>query len=94
MKITTHKELADYKAVVKEKINTLEDDRYELRLTAKRKVPDEIKISCKEKISAISKELKTYRNELKLLEDIEERSTHMEDKLKQIDKERIKEVQR
>lgn len=94
MKITTHKELADYKAVVKEKIKTLEDDRYELRLTAKRKVPDEVKRSYKEKISHISNELKVYRNELKLIEDIEERSPHMEDKLKQIDKERIKEVQR
>ena len=57
-------------------------------------MPEEEKSLCKGRIADISKELKELRHELKLVKDIEARSPAMEEKLKEIEKERHKEVQR
>ena len=43
---------------------------------------------CKSRIADISKEFKELRHELKLVKDIEARSPAMEEKLKEIEKER------
>lgn len=63
-------------------------------LMSKGRCPEEEKSLCKSRIADISKELKELRHELKLVKDIEARSPAMEEKLKEIEKERNKEVQR
>ena len=93
-KITTREQLAGHRQKLEARIESLEEKRYELRLNVKKKVPEEEKSLCKGRIADISKELKELRHELKLVKDIEARSPAMEEKLKEIEKERHKEVQR
>ena len=92
--ITTREQLTGHRQKLEARMESLEEKRYELRLTVKRKVPEEEKSLCKGRIADISKELKELRHELKLVKDIEARSPAMEEKLKEIEKERQKEVQR
>ena len=87
-KITTRELLAGHRQKLEARIESLEESRYQLRLNVKRKVPEEEKSFCKGRIADISKELKELRNELKLVKDIEARSPAMEEKLKEIEKER------
>ena len=93
-KITTREQLTVHRQKLEARIESLEESRYQLRLNVKRKVPEEEKSLCKGRIADISKELKELRHELKLVKDIEARSPAMEEKLKEIEKERHKEVQR
>ena len=79
---------------LKTRIESLEDDRYRLRLRAKRKIPEDEKAFCQKEIFEITSRLKALRKELSLVNDIEERSHAMEKQLEQIDKEKQREVQR
>lgn len=94
MRISTKKQLADYKSSLESQIETLENKRSELRLNARRKIPEDERSLCRDKAAGITAELKTLRKELRLAADIESRSPHIEEKLKQIDNTRFKEVQR
>ena len=87
-KITTREQLTEHRQKLEARIESLEESRYQLRLNVKRKVPEEEKSLCKGRIADISKELKELRHELKLVKDIEARSPAMEEKLKEIEKER------
>ena len=79
---------------MKTRIESLEDDRYRLRLRAKRKIPEDEKAFCRKEIFEITSRLKELRKELRLVNDIEERSPVMERQLEQIDKEKQREVRR
>ncbi len=92
--ISTGQQLTDYKTSLETKITELESTREELRLKAKRKIHEDERALCKEKISVITAELKALRRELRLSDDIEKRSPKMRKQLKQIDKEKEREVQR
>lgn len=92
--ISTGKELAGYKKQLETEITTLEDERYRLRLKAKRKIPEAEKDFCRSEITEITSRLKTLRSELRLVSDIEERSPGLKSRLVEIDKEKHKEVQR
>lgn len=87
-------ELAAHREMILTGIGSLEEDRDKLRLKAKRRIPEDERSLCKKEIAGITCELKELRKELKLIEDIEKRSPVMEKQLEQIEKERIKEVQR
>ena len=87
-KITNREQLAGHRQKLEARIESLEEKRYELRLNVKKEVPEEEKSLCKSRIADISKELKELRHELKLVKDIEARSPAMEEKLKEIEKER------
>lgn len=95
-KISTSKELSDYKDKIENRIEFLEEDRYQLRLKTKRQIPNDERDSCKKEISDITQELKVLRKKLRLVDDIEKRSPIMEKQLEQVDKEKNKqqEVQR
>ena len=92
--ISSAEQLAEYKEELKTRIESLEDDRYRLRLRAKRKIPEEEKALCQKEIFEITSRLRELRKELRLVNDIEERSPVMEKQLEQIDKEKQREVQR
>ncbi len=92
--ISTEAQLTDYRAALGTKITELESARDELRLKAKRKIPEDERVLCRKKISGITAELKVLRKDLKLADDIEKRSPKMKEQLKKIDKEKEREVQR
>ena len=92
--ISSAEQLAEFKEELETKLESLEDDRYRLRLRAKRKIPEEEKALCQKEIFEITSRLKELRKELRLVNDIEERSPVMEKQLEQIDKEKQREVQR
>ena len=95
-KISTSKQLSDYKETLEKKIESLEEKRYQLRLKTKRKIPEDERDFYKKEISDNTLELKEIRTELRLILDIEKRSPVMEKQLEQVDKEKNKqkEVQR
>ena len=92
--ISSAEQLAEYKEELETKLESLEDERYRLRLRVKRKIPEEEKALCQKEIFEITSNLKELRKELRLVNDIEERSPVMEKQLEQIDKEKQREVQR
>lgn len=53
-KISTSKQLSDYKETLEEKIESLEEKRYQLRLKTKRKIPEDERDFCKKEISDIT----------------------------------------
>ncbi len=87
-------ELSDYKSNIEVRVDSLEKNREEFRLKVRREIPEGETCLCKEKITGITEELRVLRKELKLLHDIEERSSRMEKQLAQIDIEKHKEVHR
>ena len=92
--ISSAEQLAEYKEELETKLESLEDERYRLRLRVKRKIPEEEKALCQKEIFEITSNLKELRKELRLVNDIEERSPVIEKQLEQIDKEKQREVQR
>lgn len=92
--ISSSEQLAELKEELETKLESLEDERYRLRLRAKRRIPEEEKALCQKEIFEITSNLKELRKELRLVNDIEERSPVIEKQLKQIDKEKQREVQR
>ena len=92
--ISSAEQLAEFKEELETKIESLEDERYRLRLRAKRKIPEEEKNFCQREIFETTSKLKELRKEVRLVNDIEERSPVMEKQLEQIDKEKQREVRR
>ena len=83
-KITTDVELFAYKHKLEDKIQTLTDERSDLRKHSRRKISaDEIK-ETKDRISHITINLRKLRHELKLCEHIAERSKVMEQGLETV----------
>ena len=90
--IVTDQDLAAWKARAEEQIKALSEKREELRGAAKRKLPEEEKVTIKEQIADCTGRLRELRHEKKLAEDIEARSAVMEEKIQTIDKQRGKEM--
>ena len=90
--IRTSEDLLEYKNSVKERINTLAEERKHLRNEIRRAGTTDSRVSdIKERISELSNSLKELRKDLRLCEDIEERSGRMWDKLEKVlsDEEKI-----
>lgn len=92
--IGTTEELLIYKESAKKEITLLEDKRYVLRNEVRRKLPEETIAGCKKEIEGITEKLKKLREDVKLCEDIKEKSPKIEKILELMDKEREKEMMR
>ena len=83
-KISTDVELLAYKHKLEDKIQTLTEERADLRKHSRRKISaDELK-ETKDKISHITINLRKLRHELKLCKHIAERSNAMEQGLETV----------
>ena len=91
-KIVTDQDLAAWNERADTAVLALTEKREELRRTAKRKLPEEEKVTIKEQIADCTGRLRELRHEKKLAEDIEARSAVMEEKIQTIDKQRGKEM--
>lgn len=69
-------------------INDLMSRRTELRKMAKRNIPEEQREALKDKITDLTDQIKRIRSELKLIDDIADRSGTLEEKVKEVDRER------
>ena len=83
-KIVTDVDLFEYKHKLEDKMQTLTDERTDLRKYARRKIgADELK-ETKDKITHITINLRKLRHELKLCKHIAERSKAMEQGLETV----------
>lgn len=88
--IANTEDLAFFIASTNEKMDVLKKERNHFRKVIRRVIPEEEKAKTKIRISEISEELKSLRDELKLAIDIEKRSGVVEKNLEQIEEERNK----
>ena len=86
--IETKEDLEGFVKVEHARMDVISGERDELRKVVKRKVPDEEKARAKERITELTSEMKDIRSRLKLCDDIRERSGIMEEKVRELDKER------
>lgn len=85
--ITTMEELRERIARCSETIEQKTSERGEIYTKSRRKIPEEERQSLRKQATAISRELKDLRKELKMLESIESRSAVIEEKIKEAEKE-------
>lgn len=90
--INTDQDLVTFVSDRQERMDELTFDREGLRRKEKRKIPDAEKEACKEAITELTGTIKELRRDLKLCGDIKDRSDILEEKLKTIDKEKVKEA--
>ena len=83
-KITTDVELCAYKQKLEDRIETLAEERADLRKHSRRKISADELNETKDKISHITINLRKLRHELKLCEHIAERSKVMEQGLETV----------
>lgn len=76
------------------KAELLTGERTQLRNLIRRKIPEKEKEDAKERIDEIGKELKVLRKEIRLTEDIEKRSSGMQENIRQIEREEMKRDER
>ena len=84
--ISTAEDLAELKSAETDRYEKLSVERDELRKAAKRKLPQEEIESLKNQITMMTSEMKEIRYELKLIEDIKERSAGLESKVLQAER--------
>ena len=88
--ISTDEQLFSYKASKEEQMKTLIAERTHLRNKIRTKIDDGQLSEAKEEIASINGELKTLRKEVKLCDDIAERSKVMAENIRQIETEEQK----
>ena len=88
--ISTDEQLFSYKASKEEQMKTLIAERTHLRNKIRTKIDDGQLSKAKEEIASINGELKTLRKEVKLCDDIAERSKVMAENIRQIETEEQK----
>lgn len=88
--ISTDEQLFSYKASKEEQMKTLIAERTHLRKKIRTKIDDGQLSEAKERIASIGGELKTLRKEVKLCDDIAERSKVMAENIRQIETEEQK----
>ena len=76
---------------VKEKMTDITARREELRKLVKRSIPEEHREHAKAEITELTRQLKELRSQLRLCGDIRDRSGHVAEKLRAVDKERTRE---
>lgn len=86
--IATDEDLSFYVKNLDEKMESLLDQREDLRKKVKRKITESERQEAKEKIAEITSKLKEIRKEQKLCEDIEGRSENIKENLRIVDAER------
>ena len=91
--INTVEELFSYKSKAEKEIETLTENRKQLRNKSKRKNCSNLN-EVKEEISEIGKRLKELRKEILLINDIAERSNEIEEKLEQAEIDEQKKLQK
>ena len=91
-RINTVEELFSYKSKAEKEIETLTENRKQLRNESKRKNCSNLN-EVKEDISEIGKRLKELRKEILLIDDIAERSNEIEEKLEQAEIDEQKKLQ-
>lgn len=82
--ISTDEQLFSYKESLKGQIKTLNDDRTHLRKIARTKMSDDELSKVKEQISTVSDKIRELNKEVRLCDDIAERSKVMEQNLETI----------
>lgn len=82
--ISTDEQLFSYKESLKGQIKTLTDDRTHLRKIARTKMSDDELSKVKEQISTVSDKIRELNKEVRLCDDIAERSKVMEQNLETI----------
>ena len=93
--LTTKEEVVNFVEGRKEEMNALIEERDELRKEIRRVLPEEVIEKKKGEITLLTAKLKELRDEVRLAEDIPERSEKMEEKMEAIEKdEKKKEVRK
>lgn len=86
--VSTIEDLMKLKNDKANEIDDLMDRRTELRKMAKRSIPEEQKEEVKNRITDLTDQIKRLRSDLKLINDIAERSGTLEEKVREVDRER------
>ena len=85
--IETREDLASFLSDKNAEYEKLFAERDELRKVARRVMPEESRAEIKKVITELTEKLKALREEIKLSEDIRERSDTLKEKIEKIDKE-------
>ena len=81
-------DLRDLKSGKETEVNDLMAERDELRRMAKRNIPEKQKEELRNQIADLTDRIKELRSDLKLIDDIEERSGILEEKVREAEKDR------
>ena len=92
--ISTEEDLSSHQGKVKEKIADITARRDELRKKARRMLPEAEVTKTKEEIKQLTTELRQLRREVKVCEQIRERSAHVKENLDIVDSDRQKEKEK
>lgn len=92
--VNTDEDLSALTEKLQEKIEELTEERYELRLKAKRNVPDAEAEKAKTEAGDLTAVIKELRREVKVCDMIKERSDHVRENLEVIDRDREKDRER
>lgn len=86
--IATEEDLKKFVAKLEARIEELSAIRHKLRRASERSIPEDERLRLREEAKELTKELRELRSELKLCEDVRDRSGIIEEKLYAIDIER------
>ncbi len=86
--VSSIEDLMSLKSKITTEVNDLMAERDELRRMAKRNIPDEKKEELRNQVADLTDRIKELRTDLKLIDDIEERSGILEEKVREVEKER------
>ena len=92
--ISTEEDLSSHQEKVEEKMADITARRDELRKKARRTLPEAEATKTKEKIKQLTTELRQLRREVKVCEQIRERSDHVKKNLEIVDRDRQKEKEK
>ena len=92
--ISTEEDLSSHQGKVKEKMADITARRDELRKKARRMLPEAEVTKTKEEIKQLTTELRQLRREVKVCEQIRERSGHVKENLDIVDSDRQKEKEK
>ena len=92
--VSTEDDLFQTVADIKDRMAELGSERDELRRITKRVLPEDEKDRAREDIKVLTAEIRQLRHELKVCDEIRERSTHVEENLRIVDADRRKERER
>ena len=92
--ISTEEDLSLHQEDAKAKMADISEKREELRRKVRRKLPEAEITKTKEEIVQLTTELKQLRREIKVCDQIRERSGHVKENLKTIDRDRRKQKEK
>ena len=92
--VSTEEDLLKTAANIKGRMAELGAERDELRRAARRVLPEDEKGRTRESIKVLTEEIRQFRHELKVCDEIHVRSAHVEENLRIVDADRRKERER